>query len=48
MKDKYQDELRRQQQGQQQLEKAMARQETQAQRDEELSVLEKWLNKQPV
>jgi hypothetical protein len=46
MKDKYREELLRQQKGQQRLEAAMQQQETQTQRDEQLTVLEEWLNKQ--
>jgi hypothetical protein len=46
LKDKYQEELRRQELGQHRLEEAMNRQETQTQRDQQLAVLDEWLNKQ--
>ena len=46
MKDKYQEELKRQQQEQGKLEAAMNRQEPQAKRDEQLQALDQWLNKQ--
>jgi hypothetical protein len=46
LKDEYQEELRRQEVGQHRLEEAMNRQETQAQRDQQLEALDKWLSKQ--
>jgi hypothetical protein len=46
MKDKYQEELKRQQQEQGKLEAAMNRQEPQVKRDEQLQALDQWLNKQ--
>ncbi len=45
MKDKYQEELQRQQKEQGKLEADMNRQETQTQRDEQLKTLTEWLNK---
>jgi hypothetical protein len=45
LRDKYQEELLRQQTEQQKLEAAMNRQETQTRRDHQLTALEKWLNK---
>ncbi len=44
--DSHRDELRRQEQGQHRLEESMNRQESMAQRDEQLKTLEEWLNKQ--
>jgi hypothetical protein len=46
LKDKYQEELKRQQQEQGKLETAMNRQEPQTKRDEQLRALDQWLNKQ--
>lgn len=46
MRDKYQEELKRQRDEQSQLEAAMNRQETQTQRDLQIQALDEWLNKQ--
>jgi hypothetical protein len=46
LKDKYQDELRRQENGQHRLEEAMNRQEPLSKRDEQLQALDQWLSKQ--
>lgn len=46
MSDQHQVALKRQEQNQRKLEEAMTRQEPLKQRDEQLRVLEEWLNKQ--
>jgi len=46
MSDRYQQELRRQETLQRQLEEKMQRQETQRQREEHLKTQMEWLNKQ--
>jgi hypothetical protein len=46
LKNKYKEELRRQENGQHHLEETMNRQETQTQRDQQLQVLDQWLSRQ--
>ncbi len=46
MSDSHERTLRRQAEGQRRLENSMNRQETLAQRDEQLKIMEEWLNKQ--